>query len=248
MGGQNHQPTRSIRLIAPSAWLSQKLGEGFVEILQSNNELENAIISAMDHLHVEGIASATKSPTEYLNSTILHLETSLQKVAELQEAYKHLLDAARLENYKGNPLASMVRDFDLSTKFSGTLVLPAVNEIAWQGVESRVKEENILKTLEWESSEFSKLAEPTKVLIAVIRDANVLFDKSGKGAFIEAIELNQIPLRQCYARVFSMWNHLHAMFLYSALMMTELFYRSNGIQSLLETSAADQSALDRAAS
>ena len=50
----------------------------------------------------------------------------------------------------------------------------------------------------------------------------------------DAIENNEVPLRQYYAQVFSLWNTLHAMFLYSALMMTELFYRVNAYPSLLE--------------
>lgn len=56
----------------------------------------------------------------------------------------------------------------------------------------------------------------------------------GKKEFVEAIECNKISLRQAYARAFSLWNYLHAMFLYSALMMTELFYRTSGLPSLLE--------------
>jgi hypothetical protein len=245
MGGQNHQPTNTIRLIAPSACLSQKLGEGFVAVLQSNNELENAIIAAVDHLHVEHLATLIGNPpADYLDATVARLQESISKVLEIRDAYRHLLEAAAQENYRGNPLASKVESFNLASKFSGTLILPAPNDHAWRGVESRVKDTNILQTLEWESSEFEKLIEPTAALIAVIKEAKALLQKSGKRAFIEAVECNQIALRQHYARVFSMWNHLHAMFLYSALMMTELFYRSNGFQSLLEEStSSDASAV-----
>ncbi len=235
MGGQNHQPTSSIRLIAPSAWLSQKLGEGFVAVLNSNNQLENAIIAAADKLHVEYLAQVTQSPSAYLANTISHLEASVAKLDEIQSAYKHLLEAAGLEQYKGNPLASTIKTLGLARQFEGTLVLPSVNAEAWASVEGRVADCNILRTLEWESSEFDRLREPTAQLIADIQAARAVVEGAGNRPFLEAVEWNRIPLRQSYARVFSLWNHLHAMFLYSALMMTELFYRANGFSSLLES-------------
>jgi hypothetical protein len=236
MGGQNHQPTSSIRLIGPSAFLSQKLGEGFAAVLNSNNELENAIIAAVDKLHVESYAAdVCKSPSEYLTRTIAHLEASIGKIDDIQLAYKRLLIAAEAEGYTGNPLASNLEKFKLAQQFSGTLVLPSVNLEAWTPVEKRAAEFNILSTLEWESSEFDRLREPTAQLIAVVRDCQALLDRDGKRSFIEAVEWNKLPLRQSYGRVFSLWNHLHAMFLYSALMMTELFYRANGFPGLLDT-------------
>jgi hypothetical protein len=232
MGGQNHQPTSSIRLIAPSAWLSQKVGEAFTEVLQSNSELENAIMIAVDRLHVECFASGlSKTADEYLQFAIKHLNTALSKVDDIQRGYKHLLDAAAQERYKGNPLASTV---------GGTLILPTVNERAWNDVQHRVKDTNILRTLEWESAEFNHVRIPTSDLIRVIEEARNILQLKGKEAFIEAIECNQISLRQCYARVFSSWNHLHAMFLYSALMMTELFYRTNRFGTLLQDSQRDR--------
>ena len=235
MGGQNHQPTSSIRLLGPSAWLSQKLGEGFSAVLQSNNELENAIITAADRLHVEGLANdLTQSPETYLERAISALQVSLTAIDHVQHGYAHLLDAANDEGYKGNPLASTVAELGLADQFSGTLILPTVNRDAWNSVESRVADMNVLKTLEWESSQFDLLREPSINLIAAMREAVTMLQNSGKRSFLEAVEWNAIPLRQRYAELFSLWNHLHAMFLYSALMMTELFYRSNGFPSLLE--------------
>jgi hypothetical protein len=235
MGGQNHQPTSSIRLLGPSAWLSQKLGEGFSAVLQSNNELENAIIAAADRLHVEELAKdITQTPVVYLERAISALEVSLTAIDHIQQGYGHLLDAADDEGYKGNPLASTILDLRLADQFSGTLILPTVNKDAWNAVESRVADTNVLATLKWESSQFDLLREPTIDLIAAMREAATALQDGGKRPFLEAVEWNEIPLRQRYAKAFSLWNHLHAMFLYSALMMTELFYRTNSFPSLLE--------------
>ena len=234
MGGQNHQPTNQVRLIAPSAWLSQKVGDGFSEVLRANSELENAIIAGMEHLHVECLASSvTESSEEYLERAITLLSRSLETETLIQRGYVNLLSAAAEENYKGNPLASRVRSFELPAQFSGTLVLPFANPVAWEAIESRVEEMNILDTLRWEATEFAKLKDPTSALITVLDQCLELILTSGARRFVEAVECNEIPLRQVYARVFSMWNYLHAMFFYSALIMTELFYRTNSFGTLL---------------
>ncbi len=235
MGGQNHQPTSSIRLLGPSAWLSQKLGEGFSAVLQSNNELENAIITAADRLHVEELAKdLTQAPERYLKRAISALQMSLTAIDHIQHGYAHLLDAAADEGYKGNPIASTISDLQLADQFNGTLIFPTVNKDAWNSVELRVTGMNVLATLEWEFSQFDLLRDPTISLIAAMREAATMLKTGGKRSFLEAVEWNEIPLRQRYAKVFSLWNHLHAMFLYSALIMTELFYRANSFPSLLE--------------
>ncbi len=116
--------------------------------------------------------------------------------------------------------------------------MPTVNQQAWSEVEQRIRERNILDTLRWERSRFRDLIAPTQELITVISECRRLAEQEGEDAFVDAVELNQLPLRQCYARVFSLWNHLDAMFLYSALMTTELFYRANGFPSLVEQKSA----------
>lgn len=234
MGGQNHQPTNQVRLIAPSAWLSQKLGEGLIEVLQSNNELENAIIVGMEFLHVVHVgASPTESAQYYINKSIENLQKSLQTVDRIQHAYTNLLDAAAIEGYRGNPLASRIGEFDLSDALSGTLILPAVNQVAWKAVEAKVETSNILAALAWEAEQFSAVRDPTERLISVLQECLKLADQSGARVMVEAIEKNEVALRQEFAKVFSLWNHLHAMFLYSAVMMTELFYMTNDYGSLL---------------
>jgi hypothetical protein len=235
MGGQNHQPTNQIRLIAPSAWLSQRVGEGFVAVLQANNELENAIMAAMDRLHVEAMAPAPdRTPSEYLGTAIDKLTRSIGIVDEIQDAYANLLDAAAAENYTGNPLVSKLKSFRLDEAFSGDLVIPALNASAWKPLEDRISEDNILKTLEWEATEFKRVVQPTKALIAVLNECVAIDREDGSRRMVEAIECNEVMLRQEFARVFSCWNHLHGLFLYSALAMTELFYRTNDFGSLLD--------------
>ena len=246
MGGKNHQPTNVIRLIAPSAWLSKKQSEGLIAVLEANNHLEDAIISAMGRLHVEEfVPKSGDTPTDHLTLTLEKLRASLTKLDDIARAYDNLLDAAAKENYTGNPLASKLKDLDLSGQFAGVLIQPHVNRPAWEGVEARIQEDNILAALRWEKDQFELLRQPTHDLIECIAASASILTATGASRFVKAIEMNEVPLRQRYAKVFSLWNNLDAMFLYSALMMTELFYRSNGFPSLLN---GDEPAIAIAAS
>lgn len=242
MGGQNHQPTNQVRLIAPSAWLSQKVGDGFAQVLRANSELENAIIAGMNHLHVEDLAvDVTQSSEAYLGEAIALLRQSLETISAIDQGFANLLSAADEEGYRGNPLASRVREFGLQQQFAGTLVVPSVHGGAWEAIESRIEETNILATLRWEAGQFRNLDEPTRHLITVLEGCLETVRTSGAKAFVERVECNEIALRQSYARVFSMWNYLHAMFLYSALQMTELFYRTNSFGTLLSDEPVGES-------
>ncbi|MGH8535186.1 MAG: hypothetical protein ACREXM_01685 [Gammaproteobacteria bacterium] len=234
MGGKNHQPTRQ-RITAVSAWLSQRIGEGVALVQTSNNHLEDAIMLGMGKLHVQDLVpSLSGTPTEHLLKAIDALGRSQVTLTQIQVGFGRLSDVARIESYSGNPLASQLKSYDLRSKFEGALVRPFANIGIWEELEERITTDNILKTLEWERSQFEMLNQPTFDLIAVMEDCRRISEQEGGHTFVDAVEHNRLPLRQYFAQVFSLWNHLDAMFLYSALMMTELFYRANSFPSLLD--------------
>ncbi len=234
MGGQNHKPTHK-RTIAVSAWLSQRVSEGFALVLQANSHLENAIILGMDKLHVDDLARQLSGPSsDHVERALVYVERSEVTLAEIRAGFGRVLTVACIEGYTGNPLADQLVSFDLKSKFQGLLLRPFVNNTAWQQIEGRLQTTNVLKTLEWEGEQFSQLLQPTRALIEVLRQClDIARTRDGR-ALVDAIENNEIPLRQYYAQVFSLWNSLHAMFLYSSLMTTKLFYRVNAYRSLLE--------------
>ena len=234
MGGQNHQPTSS-KITAVSAWLSQRVGEGFASVLEANNHLENAIMLGMEKLHVEDLAaSLIGAPADHVAKTIECLERSARTLGEIQIGFKRLSDVATIEGYKGNPLASKLSSLQLKAGFEGILVRPFANARVWDELEVRIQDHNILDTLAWEAEQFKQLEVPTRNLVATLLECQRIAETEGGRAMADAIENNEVPLRQYYAQVFSLWNTLHAMFLYSALMMTELFYRVNAYPSLLD--------------
>ena len=221
MGGQNHQPTNT-GITAASAWLSQNVGKGFSLVLEANNHLENAIMLGMDRLHIEDLASSLKGePVEHIADAIKCLERSEAMLDNIQVGFRRILEVADTIGYKGNPLASKIETFQLKSKFEGVLVQPYANGQVWNELESHIQKHNILDTLRWEAERFKELEIPTKDLISTRRECQRIANNESARKMADAIENNEVPLRQYYAQVFSLWNTFHAMFLYSALMMTE---------------------------
>lgn len=240
MGGKNHQPTNR-PITAVSAWLSQRVSKGFIYALEANNCLEDAIILGMEKRHVQDFAaSLTGTPSGHLQESISLLQKSLATLDEIKAAYSRISEAAKIEGYIGNPLASRLPSLMLKDKFEGVLVRPSINSDVWRQLEERIKSHNILKTLEWEAEQFEQLRQPTQDLLVVMADCQRVAEAKGGMALVEIIDNNEVPLRQFFAQVFSLWNTLDAMFLYSALMMTELFYRANGYPSLTQFDPGQQ--------
>lgn len=238
MGGRNHQPT-SPDITPTSAWLSRQIGEGIIAIQQANNYLEEAIIIALERRHIEDLVPAnTATPAAALTSSIGALSESLAALQRIDIGFNRIAIVAEKVGYTGNPLARSVRTFDLDAAFTGRLLLPNINRSVWDELLRHIEQENILGALEWERLQFRCLRNPTHELIASTEGCREIAEKRGAVAFAAAVETNTIPLRQHYARVFSLWNHHDAMFLYSALVMTELFYRANGYSSLTEFDSA----------
>lgn len=234
MGARNHQPTNR-KITGVSAWLSQKVGEGIILVQKGNNHLEDAIMQGMDKLHIEELAfELSGHPAEHIEKAISALNQSAEVLELIQRGFRKLSDVAGKEGYKGNPFASKLGEMNLAAAFDGVLVRPYINERAWKEVESRIIKGNILNTLEWERQEFLKLLEYTTDFTEVMRQCKEVAEKEGGRNFVEAVENNEIPVRQYGAQLLTSWNHLDCMFMYSALMMTELFYKLNAYPSLLE--------------
>lgn len=240
MGGQNHQPTGT-KITAASAWLSQNVGKGFALVLEANNHLENAIMLGMKKLYIEDLTPFLGgTPEEHIEKTITALSQSVDTLEKIQLGFTRLQEVAEIIRYKGNPLSPTIKEHQLKEKFEGVLVKPYCNGKIWEELENHIQEDNILNTLKWEADQFKELCSPTEHLISILLECKRIAQSEGGQAMADAIENNEVPLRQYYAQVFSLWNTLHAMFLYSALMMTELFYQVNAFPSLLEFDPASK--------
>lgn len=242
MGGQNHQPTRP-DITPASAWLSQQIGAGIIAAQQANNHLEDAIMVAMGRLHIEDLVpTSSASVSEHLQRSAGALTDGLSILQRIDVGFDRLRIVARDIGYRGNPLAATVRDLRLEDAFAGKLIVPEINRFVWDELLRHIEADNILPTLDWERKQFQQLTAPTAELIAVTRQCMQIAIGEGNASFASAVENNRVPFRQHYARVFSQWNYLSAMFLYSALVMTELYYRVNSFPSLTEFNPAGDEA------
>lgn len=234
MGGQNHQPTRP-DITPASAWLSKQIGSGVISIQQANNHLEDAIMLAMRRLHITDLTPALRgSTTGHLELSASALSESLEILQRIDSGFGRVSLVAEEIGYRGNPLACSVRSLRLEDAFDGKLILPTINHSVWNELLCRIEADNILGTLDWERQKFRDLTSLTSNLIDSTRNCVEIATTEGDDALAAAVENNRVPFRQHYARVFSSWNYLSALFLYSALVMTELYYRVNAYPSLTE--------------
>ncbi len=233
MGGINHQPTKR-KLTAASAWLSQRFCRGFTHVLRANDALEDALITSMAKLYVEDVtADLEGTPGEYMRTAISELGKSVAAVEQSLLAYDNILEAANKEGYKGNTLARQVRSMNLVASFEGKILQPSIQTSIWEEIERRISEENTLGVLKWEQTQVRKVVPLIEDLIQVMSQCLTVAEEKGHQAFANAIEMNELPLRQKFACVFSYWGYLQTMFLYAAIMMTELFYQENKYPSLV---------------
>jgi len=234
MGAKNHQPTNTI-LTGVSAWLSQRLGMGLIQAQRANNHLEDAIMLGMNKKYVEDLASdLSGSCSEHLAAALDALEQSKTHVRETQAGFDRILEAAAKEGYTGNPLASNVDRYDLDRVFSAAFIATTLNETIWKRVLGMIKERNILATLRWEREQFEDLPAFTDDFARTLQMCLDCADRQGGEAMVYAVENNQIPVRQYGFRLFSAWSDADLAFTYSALIMTELYYRANGFPSLAD--------------
>ena len=240
MGGRNHQPTHT-GATASSAWLSKKIGEAVIALERANNHLEDAIIVAMRDIDPARIHLRVESQTvqKSLNESRMALLEMKGSLACIDDGFDALLQICNDLGYSGNALSSTLDDQEMLEHLKSHDILPHVNQEAWTEVAKQIQKFGILEALRWEQQQFQLLAVPTDRLIAVTQQCMDVAEQNDRNAFIDAIENNEIPYRHHYARVFSIWNHLQAMFLYSALMMTELYYRANGLGSLTTTNLSE---------
>ena len=241
MGGKNHQPTKPA-LTAASAWLSQQIGKGCIAVQKANNHLEDVIMLGMGRQYIEDLTlDLAGSADAHLSEAIESLHESLKCLANIQVGFARLAEAAAKEGYKGNPLAGTLPALKLRESFTGVLVRPFPNDRLWAELERRIETYNVMDTLAWEAEQFQQVAEPTRSLVYTLEQCKTIASKEGANAMAMAVENGEVPLRQYFAQVFSLWNSLDAMFLYSALIMTELFYRANAYPSLLDFDPASAS-------
>lgn len=226
----NHRPTS--RYTEYAANLSKQVCEAFALLLNCNSAIEDAMIVATGNDEVASLAKAEGDAATNLRRAIDQLERSIERVRQVLLAYDLMLAPVQKSGYKGNRLAARLSEFQLLESFSGRIILPSIQLDIWNEVARRVERDNVIRTFEWERSLFQQLETPTSELAELLRECWELAAKQGGLAFVGAVDCNGIPLRQYFAKVFSLWLYVLTEFFYRALISTELYYRSHAIGTL----------------
>jgi len=208
---------------------------GLIEVQRANNHLEDAIMLGMNKKYVEDLATTLSGTcVDHLQKALTALDASKRHAKETQNGFERVLEAAESEGYIGNPLASKVDEYQLDKLFSESFVVTSINDKIWREVIRNIKHHNILHTLHWEKKQFSDLPKFTDDFAETLRQCISRANRHGDWAMVCAVEDNQIPVRQYGFRLFSTWSYADLVFTYSALVMTELYYRANDLPSLAE--------------
>lgn len=237
MGGKNHKPTStaaaSTALSAQCAWA---IGQAITHLWQANGELEKAIISATGKADITRyIDGVTGDAVSHLERSIHYLYATVDDVDTIVRSYDDLLAKCDEIGYKGNPLVSQIREWDLRERLEQDLFLPRSREM-WDDIVSRIEQCNLVEYFKWERDQFRRVIEPLHDLIRVMTTCKEVAAVDPE-LFVKSVEVNQIPLRQYFFRVFNMWCSLDLMVEMSTSISTELFYRAEGHGSPTEVPA-----------
>lgn len=218
-----------MELIPVSARLSRSTDEAAICLHQANMAIEDAILAEY--------AGDRVGSQQHVAQAIAHVKDFKQKLAAIDAAWKAMFHEMERVGYKGNPLAATLHQLRLRESFSHRLLPPAIATEAWQELELRFQKHNLPQTFAWERSLYEAMQEPADNLIAVLEVCRAAAEA---GKLVESVELNVIPLRQYFAPLYSMWHYASQVFLYSAMICTELFYRTHALGSLAETPPVDR--------
>lgn len=199
------------------------MDEASILLHQANICIENAILADLG-THVEQSGN-------WMSEAFRQLSLFRDKVEEVVRVWDGLLEKVQKLGYKGNPLTPQVCALKLDRLFEGTLLQPRIMSPVWQDLVSRIASENLIPTFQWERDMFRQLHGPVERLLGVLETCR---SAALKGKLVDQVEGNRIPLRQYFGAVFSGWYYVSCVFLYSAMICTELFYRANGLGSLAE--------------
>ncbi|HSW09864.1 MAG TPA: hypothetical protein VLK32_03050 [Bacillota bacterium] len=244
MGGKNHKPTKK-PFLALSAWLSLKVDEGLVHVHEANIALERAFLAVCcspDFLMpVSGGDSdnglvGRRAAAEHLARGEQRLQASLSSIHEVLVGYEDLLNKMEEAGYSGNPLAQKLGQLALADRFTGVVIEPEVLDGPWRRVETWMQYGNLPEAFRREAEEFARLREVTEDLLRAWHKCQ---EAAEEGTLVDAVETNTIPLRRHFARLFSRRYYVATLFLYSALISTELAYMEQGLPSLTGKACQD---------
>lgn len=226
MGGINHQPCS--KYLGPSTRMSRAFSLARAHFEHSNAALEDALLSEIES--GIGDVSALQKTITYIDNSIVELDAAVDSSIELEQkmveyGYKPW-PAFALFQTEANMMAL---GQDLAT--AGLLQIDSFKSVALPQLE-----QGFWATLHLLRNQFVALKEMESELKGQILPALKI---AAAGTLTSELEENgELSFRGSFMRIYAAWNKSHGMFLASAALSTELWFRSASRGSLLSNAPA----------
>jgi hypothetical protein len=220
MGGINHQPTKGQMVF--STMLSQYFTGSLAKLMLANYELEHALLSEFDGAPPTRIVFL-------IDRARRELADSKQLLVNAIDAIDYLVAQMGKLEYV-DPSRSMVSDYkSLGNDLSQQGLIP-LNEQIWYMISQVRQKEAFFGVCRLFRERFLDLITQTE-------DLEAMFDLARRyaedGMLIPAVDENRIPFRQSFFQLLTKVIETLTMFLHSAVMSTEMYYRQEGYGSLI---------------
>ncbi len=220
MGGINHQPTK--KPFAFSTLLSQYFTGALGKLMYANYELEQALLTEMRggspwevNVYMENAKSELGESLRFLYAALEATTTLHNRMAELE--YQ---DTSRFT----------VSDFAaLGCRLAQIGLIPG-NMETWKAVSEMREDEAFYGVCRLITEELNDLVGKTKEVVQSFHEAT---QYALEGRLMAAVDENLIPFRHAFFRLITSWVKAWTMFIQSAAMSTEMYYREEGYGTLL---------------
>lgn len=225
MGGINHQPTGRSGKLAISTMLSNTMTSSLSACLKSNSLLEDAMLTEMT------IEASLYRPLHhasyFVRRSIREMQESLSLLDECIDNCYDMIQRMRETEFHSPQLIAKVSLDMLGEALYAQKMIP--NQDLWKYLSQVLTHGGFEKLFKQYIKSFEELKKLTQDVIDILGDAEKL---TKNGSLVWKVERNEFRLRQPFAKLFTAWNNLFALFLSSAMASTEIHLTEKDFPSL----------------
>lgn len=225
MGGINHQPTKN--LFPFSTMLSQYFSGVIAELMHANYELEHALLAELDGAPPVRVAFLVRQAR-------MNFKASIQFVAEAMTSLDLLAKCMAELDYADTSRSTITDLAELERSMIQNRLIPADSQ-SWNTISQVRREQAFCGVCRLFHDRFQDM-------LGEMKELEIAFDEIQEfaeiGRLTPAVDENQTSFRQNFFRTLTNLVETFVMFIHSAAMSTEMYYREEGFGSLLSDSSA----------
>ncbi len=216
MGGKNHQPCR--KYIRESIMLSKATSDILAKLEIANSLLEDVLLAELNG----------ENKSRYMKDILKYLIESKNKTEEALKYINCIL--VKMDKLKFQDSEMLNEILALKDAFIELEIIPRREFSAWEITASILEKEGFKGIFIYFHKLLEKIKENLQELIELFVKGQ---EYTEKGNLLEAIETNELPIRQSFVKVYLAYLDFSAIFTCSSIISTEVYLRTNGYPSLL---------------